>query len=401
MTERLYYTDAYLSEFSAAVTALADGGRRVYLDRTAFYPTSGGQPHDLGSINGIPVVDVVDEDDRVAHLLATPVDPGVPVAGLVDWARRFDHMQQHTGQHLLSAVFEDLLGAPTASVHFGDTSSTVELELERASEGELADVEDRANAIVFEDREVDVTFEDAETVRGLRKPSGRSGILRIVSIDRLDRSACGGTHVKRTGEIGPIQLRKVERLRQRLRVEFLCGGRAVRRARADFGALSAIAATLSAGIDDAAALVESGQEELVQLRAREARLVAELSGHRAREAWNAATPDAGGVRVIVEKASAGGVDTLRPLALAVAALERALFIGTSDDPPAIMVAASKDAGINAGALLKPALASVGGRGGGSPALAQGSVPSPDQLAQVVNALRPGTQSPRGDDRSRV
>ena len=150
-----------------------------------------------------------------------------------------------------------------------------------------------------------------------------------------------------------------------------------------------------------AALVESGQEELVQLRAREARLVAELSGHRAREAWSAATPDASGVRVIVEKASAGGVDTLHPLALAVAALERALFIGTSDDPPAIMVAASKDAGINAGALLKPALASVGGRGGGSPALAQGSVPSPDQLAQVVNALRPGTQSPRGDDRSRV
>ena len=200
--------------------------------------------------------------------------------------------------------------------------------------------------------------------------------------------------MKRTGEIGPIQLRKVERLRQRLRVEFLCGGRAVRRARADFGALSAIAATFSAGIDDAAALVEGAQEELRRLRGREARLVAELSGHRAREAWSAATPDAHGVRVIVERASDGGVDTLRPLALAVAALERALFIGTSDDPPAIMVAASKHAGVNAGALLKSALASVGGRGGGSAALAQGSVPSPDLIPEVVSAIRPGIQSPR-------
>ncbi len=386
MTERLYYSDAYLSSFAAAVTAVADGGRRVYLDRSAFYPTSGGQPHDLGSLNGIPVVDVVDEDQQVAHLLAAPVEPGMAVTGVVDWARRFDLMQQHTGQHLLSAVFEDLLGAPTASVHFGDAASTIDLEMGQASSGELADVEDRANAIVVEDREVTVTFEDAASAGGLRKSPARSGMLRIISIDRLDRSACGGTHVRRTGEIGSIQLRKVERFRQQLRVEFLCGGRAVRRARADFASLSAIASTFSAGLDDAPALAASTQRDLVELRARETRLVAELAGYRARSAWAAATPDVHGIRVIVERAAHGGVDTLRPLALAVASLERSVFIGTSEEPPSVIMAASKDSAVEAGPRLKAALAAVGGRGGGSAALAQGSVPSVAQVSQVVNAL---------------
>lgn len=386
MTQRLYYTNAYLIDFPAVVTDLAGDGRRVYLDQTAFYPTSGGQAHDLGTLNGIPVLDVIDEEARIAHLLATPVEPGIPVAGAVDWARRFDHMQQHTGQHLLSAVFEELLGAATVSVHFGDGASTVELDIAGMSEGELADVEDRSNAIVVENREVSITFEEAATANGLRKASGRTGRLRIVSIDGIDRSACGGTHVRRTGEIGAIQFRRIERLRQRMRVEFVCGGRAVARARADYRALSAMASAFSAGIDDVAGIVTAAQRELVEARNREGRLAAELAGYRAEALWEAATPGGTGVRVIREHITNGGVDSLRALALALGSLERAIFIGTCDEPPSVIVSASRDSGLEAGARLKAALTTVGGRGGGSATLAQGSVPSSGLLEAVMAAI---------------
>jgi alanyl-tRNA synthetase len=388
MTERLYYTDSYLTSFSAAVTEVGEGGRRVYLDRTALYPTSGGQPHDTGSLNGIPVVDVIDEEHRVAHLLAVPLPLSASVTALVEWPRRFDHMQQHTGQHLLSAVFSELLAAETVGVHFGETASTVDLAVHSLSPGQLADVEDRANALVAENREVTVAFEDAATATGLRKATERRDAVRIVTIADLDRSACGGTHVRRTGEIGAIQLRRAERTKQRFRIEFLCGGRAVRRARADYAALSAIAAGFSASIDDAPGLVVQAREDVASLRSANQSLSAELAMHRARELYAAAAA-ASGRRVIVDAQRAGGVEAMRPLALAVAELEGAVYIGTSVDPPAVIVAASSSSGFDAGARLKAALAALGGRGGrggGSARLAQGSVPEVAALAQVVEDL---------------
>src|SRR5690606_13933403 len=162
---------------SARVTERADEGRRIYLDRTAFYPTSGGQPHDLGTLGGAPLAGVVDEDGRIAHVLAEPLPGDVAdVAGAVDWARRFDHMQQHTGRHRLSAVLEDLFGAPTVSVHFGAASSSLDVDVPGLSREQLARAEQRANEIVTENRPVAVAFEDAATARGLRKPSDRTGM---------------------------------------------------------------------------------------------------------------------------------------------------------------------------------------------------------------------------------
>jgi alanyl-tRNA synthetase len=253
MTERLYYADAYLTHFSGTVVDRADEGRRVYLDRTAFYPTSGGQPHDLGTLGGIAVTNVVDEEDRVAHVLASPLSASA-VTGAIDWPRRFDFMQQHTGQHVLSAVFADLLGYQTTSVHFGPASSTLDLDTDVVSSPKLAKAMERANEIVTANQLVDVAFEDAATATGLRKPSERDGMLRIVAIRDVDRSACGGTHVRATGEIGPILLRRQEKMKQNARVEFLCGMRAVRRAGADFDVLTKLAVALSASIDELAAL---------------------------------------------------------------------------------------------------------------------------------------------------
>ena len=383
MTERLYYQDAYLAAFQATVLERADDGRRLYLDRTAFYPTSGGQPHDTGRLGGVEVVDVVDEGERIAHLLAAPVPAG-PVRGEVDWARRFDHMQQHTGQHLLSAVLEDLYGFHTVSVHFGQDASTLDLDTPAITPEQVGAAETRANLVVTENRPVSIGFEDAAAAAGLRKPSDRTGPLRIVTILELDRSACGGTHVRATGEIGAILIRKVERVRKAVRLEFLCGTRAVRRARADQELLTRLAAQYSAAEDELPALVEAQRAELKEAVAGRREAEAQLDRYRAAELYAGAAPDAAGLRRIVVREERG-IDRLRGLAQAVAALPRAVFVGVAASPPGLLVAASEDSGRDAGAMLRSALAPAGGRGGGTPRLAQGTVGA-EALERVVEAV---------------
>jgi alanyl-tRNA synthetase len=384
VTVRLYYTDSYLAEFTARV--VSTDGTRVYLDRTAFYPTSGGQAHDLGALGGMRVADVVDEESRVAHVLESPATfaPGTEVSAAIDWPRRFDHMQQHTGQHLLSALFDERFGYKTVSVHFGPESSTLDLDTESLAAGRTAEVEQRANQAVLENREVGVTFEDAATAAGLRKPSDRTGGLRVVSIEGLDRSACGGTHVRSTCEIGPVVIRRVEKTKKLSRVEFLCGWRAIRRARADFDSLARMAATMTASIDDLPALVESQAASLRAADAGHRKLADEVAQYRARELHDAAHPDASGMRRIADRTSS--MDELRAIAQAMSRLPRVLFAGTVTSPPAVVFAASQDSGVNAGAVLKGALALRGGRGGGSPSVAQGSATDPASLDAVVADL---------------
>jgi alanyl-tRNA synthetase len=392
MTERLYYRDATLRSFSATLVDVADEGRKVYLDQTAFYPTSGGQPHDLGTLGRSRVVDVIDEGERVAHVLDTPIDRDTKgVGGEIDWQRRYDHMQQHTGQHLLSAVLDDLVGLKTVSVHFGPETST--LDVADASGGGnvlatdvLARVEARANAIIGESRPVVVTFEDAARATGLRKPSDREGTLRIVTIEGVDRSACGGTHVATTSEIGPMFLRRQEKVRQGLRIEFVCGERAIRRARQDLEMLSRVARTFSASIDEVAKIVEGQVAQMSDLQSENKRLLESLASYRVVELYNSATPRADGVRVIIERVTSGA-DSARSLALAVVPLTRVLFIATSHTPPSVLVATSADSGIDAGKMLRPLLEQVGGRGGGSARLAQGSAPSVDAIEQIVGLIQ--------------
>jgi len=386
MTKRLYYTDGYRTAFRATVVDRSDDGLRVYLDETAFYPTSGGQPNDRGSLGGVAVIDVVDEDDRVAHVLAAPLPTSAStVEGSIDWMRRRDHMQQHTGQHLLSAVFEDLYGFKTVSVHFGPDSSTLDLETESVTREQLVAVEARANEIVGEARPVMVTFEDAATAAGLRKPSDRGGELRIVSIDGVDRSACGGTHVRTTAEIGAVLVRSSEKIRKATRVEFLCGQRAIQRVRRDFEALASIAGSLSASLDDAPAVVAAQAERLKESDNARKRLEKDLAGFRARARYDAATPDANGVRTIVIR-DVSSMDELRTLAQASFALPRVIVAGALENPPSVLVAASEDSGLDAGKWLKERLAAAGGRGGGSPRMAQGSVPDRAAVDSIVETL---------------
>ncbi len=390
MTQRLYYTDAYLRSFEARVLEVSPDGTRVYLDRTAFYPSSGGQAFDTGSLAGVAVVDVVDEGERIAHLFAVPAPAplaiGSAVEGRVDWGRRFDHMQQHTGQHLLSALLHERFGWKTVSVHFGAGSSSLDLDVGGVPPERIEEAEREANSLVFANLPVSVSFEEADVAEGLRKASGRAGTLRVVAIEGLDRAACGGTHVRATGEIGPILIRGVDRVRKSARLEFVCGMRAVARARADFLALSGIARSLSTSLDEAPAVVE-GQVE--QHRAALAELKGarqELAEVRAHALADAAEPNAAGVRWIVLREAAGGAEALRALALAVAALPGAVLLAAMKEPPSVLMAASPDSGVEAGRALKEALTAVGGRGGGSPRVAQGSVPDEEAAKAVLEAL---------------
>ncbi len=396
MTERLYYADSYLASFDAQVLELDE--TRLYLDRTAFYPTSGGQQFDLGSVvlssgAGAPaqVVDVIDEGERIAHVLSAKAElaPGARVIGHVDWERRFDHMQQHTGQHLLSALFQELLGMGTLSVHFGADSSTLDLETDSLSPDDIRRIEQRANASVFENRSVAASVEEDAAGAGLRKATSRSGAIRVVAIDGLDRSACGGTHVARTGEIGPILLRKLDRVRKNVRIEFVCGGRAVRRARADYDLLSELGALFATSLDavpEAARLrlAELAQQASALRSAREA-----LDEYRARELYLRAgerSDNAQSLVVAAERRQTGSLQELRGVAQRYASLPRAVFVATLESPPSVLLAASESSGIDAGALLKAALAASGGRGGGSPRLAQGTVADAAALDAVLQAL---------------
>ncbi|MGH9593244.1 MAG: alanyl-tRNA editing protein, partial [Bryobacteraceae bacterium] len=349
MTERLYYQDCYLREFRARVVDVSGDARRVYLDRTAFYPTSGGQPFDVGTLGGVTVSEVVDEEDRIAHVLEQPLAQA-EVAGAVDWARRYDHMQQHTGQHLLSAVLEDLFKIRTVGFHLGAETSTIDVEAAAIAPEKIERAEERCAEVVGEARPVQVTFEDASGDLALRKASDRSGVLRIVSIEGIDRSACGGTHVRSTAEIGPLLVRKLDKIRGTTRMEFVCGGRALRRAREDYRLLVSVGRALSAPADESPALVSALIDKNKSLEKTGQRLSTELARREGRELYLATAPGGDGLRRIVER---GAIDeTMRTRAQAFATGEKAVFLVLSEQPPSVLLAASADSGVHAGERVK-------------------------------------------------
>lgn len=385
MTDRLYYRDSRLTQFTAPVTGFDGAPNRLILQKSAFYPTSGGQPHDLGTLGGIRVTDVTDQGEDIVHVLADSpeVREGDMVDGRVDWPRRFDHMQQHTGQHLLSTVLADLFGWTTLSFHLGLESSTIELDCPSADPRRLQSAEKRANEIITENRTVVISFEGADEAGGLRKASARSGLLRIITIESLDRSACGGTHVRSTGEIGCLLIRGTERIRGNTRIEFLCGRRAVSRARADYELLSSVAGSLSSSIDDVGRLAAAQSERVADAAKAQAKLLGELTRLRGRERYAAAPVCPSGLRV-----RTGAVENLgeeiRLEAQAFTGEAKAVWLTWTRD--SVLLAVSADSGLHAGSLLKPLLARHGGRGGGSALTAQGSVPEAG-LPAVVAALR--------------
>jgi alanyl-tRNA synthetase len=402
MTDRLYYTDPYLRTFDATIARVERRGDRlaVTLDRTAFYPTSGGQPFDTGTLAGLRVVDVVDEEDgSITHVAqglspageAGPEGPALQVGdvvhGEIDWARRFDHMQQHTGQHVLSAAFDKLFGVRTVSFHLGAAVSTIDLAREMTP-AEITAAEAEANRVVWEDRAVAIRFVDAEEAARLplRKEPARGGTLRLIEVDGFDLSACGGTHVARTGGIGVIAVASWERFKGGQRIEFLCGGRALDgyRTLRDMAARSV--RILSVLPEELPAAIERLLSEVKDQKRAIGALQGDLARYRADE-LAAASEDAGTCR-LVARAIDADANGLKHLASAVASKPGLLVVLVSKSTPVLVaIARSSDVSISAQQLLTRLIAEFGGRGGGRPEMAQGGGlnASPEAILSAVRA----------------
>ena len=376
MTQRIYYSEPYRRSFDAKVLAVdtVAGHTHVTLDQTAFYPTSGGQPFDTGTLGGAAVTEVIDrEDGTIAHVVSGSPKIGEVVTGEIDWARRFDHMQQHTGQHVLSAAFDRLFGVRTESFHMGQLSSTIDLARE-VSESEIAKAEDDANRIVWEDRPVAIRFASAEEAAAmpLRKESARTGPLRLIDVQDYDLSACGGTHVDRTGAIGMIAIGGWEKFKGGSRVEFLCGGRALQRFRVWRGALSAVQKHLSVPPIEMAASIERMQDDAKAAQRHIRGFQEKLAAHEA-QALVGRARRVGETLVIAESLDGWDPQGLKAIAVAATAAQPDALVAlfTSTTPAQVVIARGSNAKVDASALLKQLTAKYGGKGGGKPDLAQG------------------------------
>jgi alanyl-tRNA synthetase len=389
MTDRIYYSAPACRTFDAVVTRVVEREGRpvVLLDRTAFYPTSGGQPFDTGRLGTANVLETIDEDDEVLHVVSAPLAEGTRLHGEIDWPRRFDHMQQHTGQHVLSAAFDRLVDNRTMSFHMGAETSTIDLARDLSS----ADVErcvDEANRVVWEDRPVTIRFASPEEAARLplRKEPVRQGPLRLIEVSDYDLSACGGTHVARTGEIGVIAVTGAERFKGGSRLTFVCGGRALRTFRTYRDAVAGSVRSLSVLPHELPSAIERLQLEFKQSRKTVSRMQASLAIHEASRLLEEA-PEVDGVRRVVHVLDGWDASGLKAIAGAMVSqmkVSAALFSSTA--PVAVVVARSPDVALDANAVLQQLLARFGGRGGGKTDLAQGAGLTGDP-AEIVAAAR--------------
>lgn len=420
MTERLYTGDSFLKSFQAVVTDIREHSRenqqtlwQIALDRSAFYPTGGGQPFDTGCLRATSrsgntlELDVVaveeDEHGELWHFVQKPLLNGTTVEGLIDWPRRLDHMQQHSGQHLLSAVFARELGAHTLSFHMGQEISSIDLDKPALTEAELTRIEQTANLLIAEDRAVclhTITRAEAEAelaAGSLRKLPPREGSLRVVAIADYDRNACGGTHVSSTGQIGGLMLRGTEKVSRGLRVNFVCGLRAIGAARRDAALLAQAAQPLSIGVQDLPGAVErlraeakASAKELQKLREELAqeqaqKIAAELASQTAAPS---ATTSSAAPRWFERSFTDRDRESLRLLAASLTATSPhtiALLTSTQGQTGSVVLARSADLDLHCGKALQEALATLGLRGGGSPSLAQADLPAAT-LAPLCQAL---------------
>jgi len=412
MTDRLHYNDSFLLEFDAEVIesrtpSVADPRPTLILDRTAFYPTSGGQIFDTGFIIPIAasahagklrVLEVADADDgRILHYLeaGAQLKPGDRVHGVIDADRRGDHMQQHSGQHVLSAAFVSLFDMPTVSFHMGTESCSIDLDTRNLNSSQVEAAESLANHVISQDRKVSIRYvtQDEAKNLGLRKlPPAERDKLRLIEIADFDLSACGGTHVTATGQIGCILVRKTEKVRQGWRVEFVCGKRAVSTARRDYVALAQSAALSSSALWEVPQQVRKLQDDSREARKSREHLLEEIAGLRAAELI-ANTPKAGQRTVIVRSFPDRDSAFIKLLAQRLVRQEVPVvtLLASARDPAGLVFAQSASQPFDMGTLMKEALAQLGGRGGGTKDMAQGGPSDISQidtvLAQIATKLR--------------
>jgi alanyl-tRNA synthetase len=390
-TMRLYFSDSNLLEFQASVLSITpvDRGDSVVLEATAFYPTGGGQPNDIGILNEVPVIDVYeDEAGIIYHLVERKgsIEPGQMVTGIVDQARRFDHLQQHSGQHILSQAFMQTCGAETRSFHLGTFTSTIDIELQTPTMEQMRAAEDIANAVVFEDRpmRVHLVNEDEAARLPLRKESAVKGDIRVIEVENFDWSPCGGTHAARTGQIGLIAIRSFERAKKMTRVEFVCGSRALAEYRSASDVAFAVARMFSADRDSAPELVARALQEIKSTKKR-IRDLLELAMTAEAASMLETGFDCGGFKIVQAAFDSRELEEIRVLAAKIVKREPSIALLGIREPSAarLVFARSESLTQNMGQLLSQACELLGGRGGGKPELAQGGGPNIDRLDEAL------------------
>lgn len=388
VTERLYYSDSHLIEFEARVVDVTDrvsGWTAVVLNRTAFYPTGGGQPSDTGTLNGSRVVECIDDGDNgVLHVVqgAAPVRDAV-VHGRVDWSRRLDHIQQHTGQHILSQAFVKLFNAPTKGFRVMDASCEIDVELNNPTTEIIERAVELANNVIWEDRAItilNVTSEQAAEL-SLRKEPAREGELRLIEIEGFDLTPCGGTHAYRTGEVGMIAVRSWERAKGLTRIEFVAGARALADYRKANKSAREMAALFSTGRDDAPQLAAQMVEENKELHRRVRMLEEVVAGVEAERLL--ATADVG---IVVQVFDGRDAESLKKLAHALMTKPGtvALLASRDKDTARLVFARASDAPGDMSLLMREACTMLDGRGGGKPEMAQGGGKNIEKLNDAIN-----------------
>ena len=391
-TERLYYADSHLIEFEARVTDKTDrvsGWTAVTLDRTAFYPTGGGQPSDTGTIDGQRVLECIDDEENgVLHVIQGRVpEVGATVRGRVDWPRRLDHIQQHTGQHILSQAFVTLFNAPTRGFRVLSESCEVDVELKNPTDELIERAVELANNVIWEDRQItiqNVTAEEAAKLP-LRKDSGRDGELRLIEIEGFDLTPCGGTHAHRTGEVGMIAVRTWERAKGLTRIEFAAGTRALADYRRANKTARSVAALFSAARDDTPKLTARMVEENKELHRRVRTLEAVAATVEAEELYQKTQPASDGIKIIAEILDGRDPESLKHVAVALISHPKTIaLLGSHDKETARLVfARSEDAPGDMNSLMREACAMLDGRGGGKTDLAQGGGKNIEKLSEVI------------------
>lgn len=407
MTDRLYYHNSFLYDFVAAleeVRRTPDGRTALVLDRSAFYPTSGGQVFDTGWLElepleaertkflpKLPVVEVAEsEDGLVLHFVEGDVPEGaVRVKGYIDVERRRDHMRQHSGQHILSAAFDTLFQMPTVSFHMGEETCTIDLDAKSLSAEQVRKAEEWANAAVLDDHPVKMHSVSPEKARemGVRKiPPAVRDELRLIEIQGVDLCACGGTHVRSSGQVGAILCRKIEKVKQGFRVEFVCGERAIRYARKDFEVLTEAAGLFSAHLLDVPTQIRKSLEELKSAGKAQHKLLEEIAELKAQQLYTQAR-ERDGIRVIEMVFTDRDLGFTKLLAQKLTRFPSVIAIlGAGAGQPSLVFAQSPGMRFDMGALMKDATAKLGTRGGGSKDLAQGGVPDATQLESVIASV---------------
>jgi len=401
LTERLYYTDSSLLEFDATVSRIdtRDSGVAVSLDRSAFYPTSGGQNFDTGWLESVADatklrIKQVDEDEQtgdVLHLIDNAPDwlrVGQQLHGIIDADRRRDHMQQHSGQHVLSAAFEKLFAFATVSFHMGDDLCTIDLSAEAINAKQLEAAERLANEIIAEDRPVEIRFATPEEARGMgvRKiPPAVREKLRLIDIRDFDLNACGGTHVQSTGQIGAILLRKTEKVKQGVRVEFVCGLRAVSTARRDFQTLTDAAAVFSTHLWEVPQQARKSLDEIRSAQKAQHRLLEEVAELQAANLLRVAVERASGHKLVVQFFADRDLSFIKMLAQKLIRLDKAAaLLACGGAQPSLVFAQTPGLPNDMGALMKETLQKLGTRGGGNRDMVQGGAPDAASAEQALH-----------------